>query len=60
MATLHHKLKTQGLAIEQHIENPMYKCKRRESKYSKDKHNDSVPIYSKGRDSETQRSMGYV
>lgn len=30
-----------------------YKCKRRESKYSKDKHNDSVPIYSKGRDSET-------
>lgn len=27
MATLHHKLKTQGLAMEQHIENPIISAK---------------------------------
>lgn len=42
------------------IENVTYKCKRRDSKYSKDKRNDRTPIYSKEKDSETQRSTGYV
>jgi len=42
------------------IENYMYKSKRRDSKYSKDKHNDRAPIYRKGKGSETQRSMGHV
>lgn len=42
------------------VENFMYKCQRRDNKYSKENHNDRASIYSKGEDSETQRSAGCV
>lgn len=57
-ATLHQKISNTGFGYGRSQHHFTYKCKRRDSKYSK--HNDRAAVHSKRKDPETQRSKGYV